>query len=214
MAYADQSEVIETESFWMSGSAGSLEAILTKTTVSQAAMVLCHPHPQMGGNMDDLVVDQLQRAGLSLGIDCLKFNFRGAGESEGHHDGKLEWQDVLTAFSSLPESKPRLIAGYSFGAVMGLKASHEISHLDGLILVAPPLQMLSEVVWPACPVMLISGDQDQWVEPGLLTSISGQQENVEVNVISGANHFFQGHHSQLSEITSETLQKWMRPRRR
>ncbi len=187
----------------IAGPAGSLEALWYPEPDPAAAMVLCHPHPQMGGSMYDGVLDLLQAAARSERVSCLRFNFRGAGYSEGRHDGQAEWQDVLAAYDSLPRSEPRMVAGYSFGGAMAVRAASELEQLQGLVLVAPALAMLDQVTWPECPVLIMVGDQDPWI------SVEQLQDKVEgradIQVVSGADHFFQTGGREVTRLTADFI---------
>ena len=68
------------------GPAGALEAAIDEPAISTGRYaILCHPHPQYGGSMHDVVLDCLAQALRDAGVGCLKFNFRGVGRSEGAH---------------------------------------------------------------------------------------------------------------------------------
>src|SRR5690349_388187 len=92
------------------------------------AAVVCHPHPLFGGTLENKVVHSLARAASEAGLHVLRFNFRGAGGSEGRHDeGAGEVDDVRAAFDRVVElagpgsGEPGrlLVAGYSFGSFAG-----------------------------------------------------------------------------------------------
>ena len=89
------------------------------------AAVVCHPHPLYGGTMHNKVVFRVARALHGLGLPVLRFNFRGTGMSAGEHDfGRGEADDVRAALDYLAEQfpgRPLLLAGFSFGAWVGLR---------------------------------------------------------------------------------------------
>ncbi len=115
----------------LDGPAGRLEAILWKPATSAArpilAAVVCHPHPLFGGTMHNKVIYQVNKTLDRLNVPVLRFNFRGAGLSEGTHDrGIGERDDVRAALDFLAADFPAarlLLAGFSFGAWVGLRAS-------------------------------------------------------------------------------------------
>ena len=88
------------------------------------AAVVCHPHPQFGGTMHNKVVFRLAAALVEHGIPALRFNFRGVGRSTGSYDeGRGEADDVRAALAALAArypGVPLLLAGFSFGAWVGL----------------------------------------------------------------------------------------------
>src|ERR1700747_2442331 len=94
----------ESTNFFLQGPAGKLEAVLWTPTgaAPEMAALVCHPHPLFGGTMHNKVVFQAAKALDSLGIAVLRFNFRGAGSSEGLHDrGVGEVEDVRAALDFL-----------------------------------------------------------------------------------------------------------------
>ena len=168
-------------------------------------VVVCHPHPQYGGDMHNNVVQVLCAALQALEIATLRFNFRGVGASGGAHDGGHgEAEDARAAvrhLSALPELAPAQVglAGYSFGAGMALLAAAGVRALG---LVSPPLRMLEADRLAAFPgeVLVISGDADH-VAPGeaLAGLVEGARTGIKVHVVQGADHFWWGHERELTE---------------
>jgi uncharacterized protein len=115
------------ESHSIDGPAGKLEALLEEPEEGQPAeaCLLCHPHPLFGGTMHNKVVYRIARGMRKAGAVVLRFNFRGAGASEGVHDhGNGEVEDARAALAFLRERYPELpysLAGFSFGARIALR---------------------------------------------------------------------------------------------
>src|SRR6202162_3642895 len=113
-------------SIFLDGQAGRLEATLWTTPGADAhlAAVVAHPHPLFGGTMHNKVVYQAAKTLHRFGLPVLRFNFRGAGLSEGTHDnGHGEQEDVSAALDFLAgeyPGAPLLVAGFSFGSWVGL----------------------------------------------------------------------------------------------
>ena len=64
----------------------------------RAAVVIGHPHTQMGGTMHTKGVYYAAKGLARIGCAVLRFNFRGAGHSEGAYDeGRGEQDDFLAA---------------------------------------------------------------------------------------------------------------------
>jgi uncharacterized protein len=106
----------------------SLEGALALPERPAAGVVLCHPHPLYGGDMDNPVVGAAAEACAGLGLATLRFNFRGVGGSRGAWDeGHGEQEDVRATLTLLRQRLPaatRLaLAGYSFGASMSARVA-------------------------------------------------------------------------------------------
>ena len=108
-------------------------------------VVICHPHPLFGGNMDNNVVLSVSFALAERGFVCLRFNFRGVGNSEGEHSkGELEQQEVLAALELLKawpgvDGKKLGLAGYSFGSSVILGSPDLHKKAKAFALISPPL---------------------------------------------------------------------------
>ena len=126
------------------GPAGRLEAILNSGAASAPyATVICHPHPLFAGTMHNKVVYNAMKVMQQLGLPVLRFNFRGAGLSEGAHDhGQGEQDDVRAAIDWMDREYglPLLVTGFSFGSHMALRATCSDSRVRGLIALGLPIQ--------------------------------------------------------------------------
>src|SRR5437867_9908494 len=124
----------------------TLEARLAVPASPGGGIVVCHPHPLYGGDMDNPVVIRVAEVAESLGIATLRFNFRGVGASTGQHGGgEAEVEDIKAARAAMAERLPAGsaigLAGYSFGAAVAARVAATTSDLPALALVAPPLGM-------------------------------------------------------------------------
>ncbi len=125
------------------------ELVLPDDGAPFGGVVVCHPHPQYGGDMRNNVVVAIIQGLLAQGIAALRFNFRGAGRSTGSYsEGVGERDDALAAFAALREhdaiDPARVaIAGYSFGANIALSLAPYLDEALGVAAVAPPLQGLA-----------------------------------------------------------------------
>jgi alpha/beta superfamily hydrolase len=195
-----------SRNFFLEGPAERLEAILwTPAAVARPplAAVVCHPHPLFGGTMHNKVVYQTAKSLDALAIPSLRFNFRGAGLSAGEHDhGRGEQDDVRAALDFLATEfpgVPLLVAGFSFGSLVGLRVGCEdrrVSHLIGLGL---PVNNSDFSFLGHCgkPKLFVHGSNDEYGAvdkvKALVASLPGENHLVTVN---GADHFFAGklHH--------------------
>jgi alpha/beta superfamily hydrolase len=188
--------------FFLEGAAGRLEALLWTVPVADPPLVaaVCHPHPLFGGTMHNKVVYQASKALHLRDIPVLRFNFRGAGQSEGVHDrGIGEQEDVRAALDYLSgefPQRPILLAGFSFGSVVGLRVGGADSRVSNLIGLGIPVDHSDLTYLRHCkkPKLIIQGGNDQFgsrvnVE-ALFATLPGPKKLVFVD---GADHFFTGH---------------------
>jgi len=202
----------------IAGPAGNLESALSRgdgdapLSDLNAVVIVCHPHPQHGGTMDNKVVTTLMRTYRDLGVHVLRFNFRGVGKSEGIFDNaKGELDDLLAAIewakNNLPES-PLLLAGFSFGSSIAARASYSVGRLRHLTLVAPPVERYDydrDGIFNA-PVCVVQGDQDERViAQGVYDWVAQLHSPAELIRYPEASHFFHGFLSQLKTDLSATL---------
>ena len=194
----------------ISGPSGKIEVSVSSSD-SERSIVICHPHPLYGGSMNDMVVGVLASTFEASGFTTIRFNFRGVGASEGQHDeGAGESVDVEAVAEWLRAStgcKELWLAGYSFGAGMALKAANVIK-CDKLVLVAPPVVMMSDLPRPEMPTLAILGEDDKIVrrdetESWLLSGAS--EQTTEVTVLDQADHFSIGGHPDLSRAVENYL---------
>lgn len=175
-----------------------LEGALAVPPGASAGVVVCHPHPLYGGDMDSPVVTEIARACADSGLATLRFNFRGVGDSGGAWDeGRGEQDDVRAALAHLQARLPRVaLAGYSFGAMMAAAVAGAGRRLAGLALVAPPLGMRPLAPLDALaldgPLLLLAGSADQYCPAPALTALGQTLPKATVTVLDGTDHFFFG----------------------
>ena len=188
------------------GPAGILQAQFdTATDAEGSVAILCHPHPQYGGSMHDGVLQTAADVLLANGVDCLRFNFRGVGGSEGSFDNGIgEAQDLLAVADWVSEAyadSPQWWLGYSFGAAMVWRAA-QTAQPGRAILIAPPVGMLDFSGAPGgVEIDAIAGDRDDFVDTAKLQALDG----VTAHIIPGADHFFSGYHAQLADALSAII---------
>lgn len=176
--------------------------------------VICHPHPQYGGEMRNNVVSALTAAFQEAGIATLRFNFRGVGQSGGSHaEGEAEVEDVKAAVTALLNRQAVssvIVSGYSFGSIVGLRAGAEDERVHRLIGVALPIGFRdpSFLVTAHKPTLLISGDNDNFSPiPGLQELIEKMAEPKKLVVLPGVDHFFLGQEGAAAKAAVEFLQQ-------
>jgi len=175
------------------------------------AAVVCHPHPQYGGNMDNNIVRTMTDVLGAAGWATLRFNFRGVGASSGAFGGGVEAEDARAAVAFLGERMglvTRVLAGYSFGAMVALQAGVQIGTIDQLIAVAPPLAFIDLGFLRQCSKrkLFIVGDDDQYCPiKRLQDEVSHLVEPKAARVIGGADHFFFGFENAVADAVRGAL---------
>ncbi|MBA58178.1 MAG: hypothetical protein CMQ40_03295 [Gammaproteobacteria bacterium] len=178
------------ESIFVNGPEGKIEALFETGHASPIA-ILCHPHPHFGGSMHDRILVALSEKLLEIGVNVLRFNYRGVGRSEGVSEGNSkEVADVKAIVDWLKlerPSTPLLLCGYSYGAALAYNAFEEIS-IEALVLIAPPGNYVSprNTVFDNCLVILAR--QDQFVSLDEAEELFGRAR-AKIVVIDD-DHFF------------------------
>jgi hypothetical protein len=158
-------------SFLLEGPAGALEVATDVAAPSHAlagTAIVCHPHPQHGGTMQNKVVTMLERSLRELGLDTVRFNFRGVGASAGRFDdARGELDDLLAVAGWVQRVRPHAalwLAGFSFGAFVAAKAERHLT-LQQLILIAPPVDKYAFAALPnpRCPWLVVQPEEDDVV---------------------------------------------------
>jgi alpha/beta superfamily hydrolase len=175
--------------------------------------VVCHPHPQYGGDMDNAVVCAIAGALQQAGYATLRFNFRGVGASAGVYGGGVgEIEDARSAVRYVHErgGGARItLAGYSFGALVGLQAGMTMEHVDRLVAVAPPLAVADLACVSQCEKekLFIVGDRDQFCSPAKLReALTTIAEPKTLRIVPGADHFFSGHERGVADAVRAFLE--------
>ncbi len=179
----------------------SLEAELASTAETGddgpvAVAVVCHPHPLYGGSMHNNVVARLLADLPARGVPTLRFNFRGAGASEGSHGGgETERLDVVAAIDAVTErypGTPVLVAGYSFGADVSLAVDD--ARLGGWLAVSPPLRIVDPAAMAAAsdprPKVLVTGTDDDFRPADQAEATVAAWPTTEVRAAPGVDHFW------------------------
>jgi len=157
------------------------------------AVIITHPHPLYGGDMDNPVVWTVRQAYLRKGYSTLRFNFRGTGKSEGRYDnGVGERQDAQAAIACLAGLGMTDIdlAGYSFGAWINAGLS---TGFQRMVMVSPPVAFID--FGPPAPNprlhLIVTGDRDDMAPARMISSFKAQWNPAAAfEVIPGADHFY------------------------
>jgi uncharacterized protein len=190
------------------GPAGRLEALLNEgRDDAPYAAVVCHPHPLFGGTMHNKVVYHAMKTFSGRGFPVLRFNFRGAGLSEGAHDnGHGEVDDVRAALDWMQKEyhRPILFAGFSFGSSVGLRACCGDQRVPGIAALGLPVSAGGReydyhfLARCSQPKLFISGTGDQYgPQAAVETVVAGAAPPAKLVWVAGADHFFAGKLEQM-----------------
>ena len=194
----------------VAGPAGAIAcAIDAPTLAARGVAVVCHPHPQFGGTMDNKVVQTLARAFVALGWRSVRFNFRGVGASAGAWDeGVGEIDDALAVIAALrARGEALLLAGFSFGAYVASQAAVRLADdakPSRMVLVGPSTEKQQMASVPADTVV-IHGESDE-VVPLAATLAWARPQSLPVIVFPGVGHFFHGQLGLLKNTVVQQLQ--------
>ena len=207
----------DSQNLFLDGPVGRLESILwtpTRAGTPPLAALICHPHPLFGGTMHNKVVYNAAKTMDALGIPTLRFNFRGAGLSAGEHDkGGGEQGDAQTALDFLAAQFPAiplLLAGFSFGSVVGLAVGCRDTRAIELIGLGLPVNSADVSFLRDCfkPKLFVHGANDQFGErkkiEQVVASLPGENQLV---IVEGADHFFAGHIDECNAVIEGWLQQ-------
>jgi uncharacterized protein len=208
----------QIKSLFLEGPAGRLEALLNAGSPDAThAAVVCHPHPLYGGTLHNKVVFHTMKALNGFGFPVLRFNFRGAGLSDGEHaQGIGETEDVRAALDWMERefTLPLIFAGFSFGAAVGLRVACPDERVKAMIGLGTPITPVDErpynfdfLATCAKPKLFVSGTRDQFGPKAKLQAmVDTLPEPKKLVLIEGADHFFEG---RLKELR-EAIEAWVR----
>ena len=204
----------------VNGPEGRLEARYHHVDDQAAPIALMlHPHPQHGGTMHNKVVYNLFHCFVRRGFSVMRFNFRGVGRSQGEYGrGEGELADaaaILDHMQSLRKDPVKVwIAGFSFGAWIGMQLLMRRPEISGFIFVAPPANMYDFTFLAPCPSsgLIVNGTRDEIVTTDSVEKLVEKLRTqcgivIDHKVIPGANHFFTRHLEQLNGAVEAYLDR-------
>lgn len=218
------------DSLTIEGPAGRIEVVVEDPANATAVpplglAVIAHPHPLMGGTMDNKVVHTLVRAFVLAGWRAVRFNFRGVGQTEGSHDeGRGETDDVLAVVADqlcdpALAGRPLALAGFSFGGHVAAQAAQRLAaqaqaaregtahqaHPEpaALVLVSPATTRFAVPTVPA-HTLVLEGELDDVVPLASILDWARPQQ-LPVTVVPGTGHFFHGQLGLLRELVLRHL---------
>lgn len=187
--------------------------------VNAPLALILHPHPQYGGTMNNKLVYHMFHAFARRGFATLRFNFRSVGRSQGEYDGgigelsdaaaALDWMQTFNA-----DAPGTWIAGFSFGAWIGMQLLMRRPEVEGFISAAPPANLYDFTFLAPCPSsgLILNGSADDIVTPAsvqkLVEKLKVQKAiTIDHQTIEGADHFFEGKVDEFNAAIEAYLEK-------
>jgi alpha/beta superfamily hydrolase len=194
------------ESIFYSSGRLQLEGLYAENNGNEGA-VICHPHPQLGGSMQNNVVVAMITSFFINGFSTLRFNFRGVGRSSGSYDNGIGEQEDISGAVSWMRQKGKtniLLAAYSFGAWVGAKwlQNNEIEH--PAVLVSPPINVM-DFDFSALTGkvgLIICAEKDQFCSCEQMKDIA-RSINCRFELIPDADHFYFGNESEIVAVLQD-----------
>jgi hypothetical protein len=183
-------------------------------------VIICHPHPQFGGSMDNNVVWALFDTFVERGYAAVAFNFRGVGRSGGRYEeGEGEAGDVSAVLDWLDQRAEVRglglgVLGYSFGAWVGLRAALKDPRVRCMGAVAPPLAMYSFAFLKELrvPLFVVSGDRDPFCPAEGKGALGFHlPDRIAWKTLAGADHFFWNREKEAAECLAGEFEKCLAP---
>ena len=199
------------------GPAGQIEALIAMPREPReppAFCVVCHPHPLFGGSMTNKVAYTLASSALKAGMPVARFNFRGVGRSTGlHDDARGEVDDAIAVVDWMRSQLPRadcVLAGFSFGAHVSLKAAEQVRP-KLLVSISPPFGRYMKAdrhpAQPRCPWLVVHSSDDEVVSyEETRAALETYEEPPQLVTFQGAGHYYHGRLTDLQNVVLPFLQ--------
>ncbi len=198
---------------------GQLDLPDEGSATPSAGVVICHPHPQYGGEMTNNVVMAISSSVVAYGLAALRFNFRGAGRSGGSYDNGIgEQDDALAALQALatgavadelPDEVRVGLAGYSFGGGVALGAARGAVGLAALALISPAIgddaspEALTALTMPK---LIATGEADNFATVERVRGLAGMLPGAtEIYIAPQTDHFWFGEEMNLGRRVGEFM---------
>ncbi len=209
--------MVTTEKFFVQNKDVNLEAeYYSSRSIKANGCLVCHPHPQFGGEMHNNVVSAVFYAFINADISCMRFNFRAVGNSTGEHsDGEGEVSDVKACVDFLKNEKQLqkiFLCGYSYGAAVGCAAANYSENVIGYAAISFPWDFMGfdfkKLSQTEKPKLFLHGDRDNIA---LYSKFQKHYDSYsspkEFKIIKGADHFYVGHESDVASYILEFYAK-------
>jgi hypothetical protein len=128
------------------------------------------------------------------------------GASAGRYDnGRGETDDALAVIAYGRQRWPDAavsLAGFSFGAIVALRAAERAAPVRQLVSVAPPIARVdvATAARPNCPWLILQGEADEIVDHRQVAAFAARfSPPPQLQVLAGVDHFFHGRLRELHE---------------
>ena len=205
---------------FIQGGEGKLQAKYSPSEEEKPNIaIVLHPNPKHGGTMDSKVNYAAFKVMKEAGFSTLRINFRGVGKSDGAFtEGEGELNDASVSLDWLQKKNEDFrscwIVGFSFGAWIGFQTLMRRPEVDGLILIAPPVNLYDFNFLAPCPAsgLIVQGKKDDLVPPEETTRLAEKlksQKNITVDYeeITGANHFYDNETDKLEKTVRSYIER-------
>ncbi|WP_343559500.1 alpha/beta hydrolase [Kiloniella sp. b19] len=205
----------------LNGPEGRLEGRYYHSKVPNAPIaMMLHPHPQHGGTMNNRIVYTMFHAYVKMGFSVLRFNFRGVGRSQGvYADGEGELADAASALDwlqSVNENASQCwVAGFSFGAWIGMQLLMRRPEINGFVSIAPPANMFDFSFLAPCPSsgLILQGERDDVVPEASVAKLADKLNSqkgisIDYRLEPDAGHYFENQ----MELVEAHIQDYVRKR--
>jgi alpha/beta superfamily hydrolase len=152
--------------------------------------------------MNNRVIHALYQRFQGMGFSVLRFNFRGVGKSQGRYDGGIgEISDAASALDFLqavnPNAQSLWVAGYSFGAYVGMQLLMRRPEMGGFVSIAAPASHYDFGFLAPCPCsgLVLHGADDELVPEGAVRKLVEKLNTqrgiaIDYRVMPSAGHVF------------------------
>ena len=128
----------------------------------------------------------------------------------------LDWAQTIN-----PEARACWVAGFSFGAWIGMQLLMRRPEIEGFISICPPANLYDFSFLAPCPSsgLIIHGDKDAVVPAKDVNTLVEKLKTqkgivIEQKVVQGANHFFDGKVEPLLTSVGAYLDKRLKTERK
>lgn len=180
-----------------------------------AMVIVCHPHPLYGGDMNNNVVNAVCQKVGEEGLAWLKFNFRGVGRSGGHFGGGIDEREDAKAALAFAQAQGKIdperigICGYSFGSLVAFAVAVEDQRIKAVAGISPFIQPGDLLHHYARPKLFICGTHDEYINAKSLEQlVLTLPEPKELTIYPGVDHFWWGDEEKVAERVGQFFAKY------